>query len=152
MSVAGKCGTSTAVAANWAAEHVVGDMRLSDAERQDALDVLEEHVRSGRLDIDEYGERSARVTAAKRVSDLVPLFDDLPSPRPSALLTGVAPAPGVPMTTDGDGTLTRWMYASAVPIAAAVAIALFILTRGRVIYVFALPLIVAFIMGSRRRR
>ncbi len=131
----------------------MGDMRLSDAERQDALDVLEEHVRTGRLDIDEYGERSARVTAAKRVSELVPLFDDLPSPRPSALLAGVRPAPGVPMTSGGDdGALTRFLTASAVPIAVVVAIALFILTRGRVIYVFALPLIVAFVMGTRRRR
>lgn len=128
-------------------------MRLSDDERQDALDVLSEHVRTGRLDVDEYGERSARVTAAKRVSELIPLFEDLPSPRPSALIAGIPPAPGVPMTSgDQDGTLTRWLTASAVPIAVVVAIALFILTRGRVIYVFALPLIVAFIMGTRRRR
>ncbi len=127
-------------------------MRLSDDERQDALDVLSEHVRTGRLDVEEYGERSARVTAAKRVSELIPLFEDLPSPRPSALIAGIPPAPGVPMTTGDEGTLTRWLTASAVPIAVAVSIALFILTRGRVIYVFALPLIVAFIMGARRRR
>jgi hypothetical protein len=126
-------------------------MRLSDSERQDALDVLSEHVRTGRLDLDEYGTRSAKVTAAKRVSDLIPLFDDLPSPRPSALVTGVA-APGVPVTTDERGALARWATANAVWISVAVSIALFVLTRGRVIFVFALPLIVAAVMGTRRRR
>jgi hypothetical protein len=129
----------------------VGDIRLSDAERQDALDVLEEHVRTGRLDIDEYGTRSAKVTAAKRVSDLVPLFDDLPSPRPSALVGGAA-APGVPVVS-GENQLTRFLTASAVPIAIVLAIAVLILSRGRLLIIsVALPLVVAMIAGIRRRR
>ena len=118
-------------------------MRLSDAERQDALDALSEHVRSGRLDLDEFGTRSAKVTAAKRVSELVPLFEDLPSPRPSALLHG-ASAPPVP-TSPAENPLVRWAMASAVPIAAVLAIAIFILSRGRLIVVFALPLVVALV-------
>jgi len=93
-------------------------MRLSDDERQDALDVLEEHVRSGRLDIDEYGTRSAKVTAAKRVSELVPLFDDLPSPRPSALLNG-ASAPPVPVMS-GDSALQQFL----IPVSGAFEVAL----------------------------
>ena len=129
----------------------MGDIRLSDAERQDALDVLEEHVRTGRLDIDEYGTRSAKVTAAKRVSDLVPLFDDLPSPRPSALVGGAA-APGVPVVS-GENQLTRFLTASAVPIAIVLAIAVLILSRGRLLIIsVALPLVVAMIAGIRRRR
>ncbi len=125
-------------------------MRLSDAERQDALDVLEEHVRTGRLDIDEYGARSAKVTAAKRVSELVPLFDDLPSPRPSALLNG-ASAP-VPSAAE-DSALVRFLTAGAVPIAIVLAIAVLILTRGRLLIIsVALPLVVAAIAGARRRR
>ncbi|WP_410569157.1 DUF1707 domain-containing protein [Amycolatopsis sp. cmx-4-61] len=128
----------------------MGDMRLSDAERQDALDVLEEHVRTGRLDIDEYGARSAKVTAAKRVSELVPLFDDLPSPRPSALLNG-ASAP-VPSAAE-DSALVRFLTAGAVPIAIVLAIAVLILTRGRLLIIsVALPLVVAAIAGARRRR
>lgn len=129
----------------------MGDIRLSDAERQDALDVLEEHVRTGRLDIDEYGTRSAKVTAAKRVSDLIPLFDDLPSPRPSALVGGAA-APGVPVVS-GENQLTRFLTASAVPIAIVLAIAVLILSRGRLLIIsVALPLVVAMIAGIRRRR
>ncbi|MDT8909520.1 DUF1707 domain-containing protein [Amycolatopsis sp. PS_44_ISF1] len=127
-------------------------MRLSDDERQDALDVLTEHVRTGRLDVEEYGTRSAKVTAAKRVSDLLPLFDDLPSPRPSALLTTARPdsAP-VPSGPAGSSALSRWALRSAVPIAVVLAIAVFILSRGRLILVFALPLAVLLITGWRRR-
>ncbi len=127
-------------------------MRLSDAERQDALDVLEEHVRTGRLDIDEYGARSAKVTAAKRVSELVPLFEDLPSPRPSALLNGVS-APRVPVASSEDNALVRFLTAGAVPIAIVLAIAVLILSRGRLLIIsVALPLVVAMIAGARRRR
>ncbi|MEU4251874.1 DUF1707 domain-containing protein [Amycolatopsis sp. NPDC026612] len=130
----------------------MGDMRLSDAERQDALDVLEEHVRTGRLDIDEYGSRSAKVTAARRVSDLVPLFDDLPSPKPSALLNG-ASAPRVPVASPDDNVLVRFLTAGAVPIAIVLAIAVLILSRGRLLIIsVALPLVVAAIAGMRRRR
>nr|WP_177231645.1 DUF1707 domain-containing protein [Amycolatopsis saalfeldensis] len=126
-------------------------MRLSDDERQDALDVLSEHVRTGRLDVDEYGTRSAKVTAAKRVSDLLPLFDDLPSPRPSALLT-VPRDNGAPVARPvGESPLTRWALRSAVPIAVVLAIAVFVLSRGRLILVFALPLAVLLITGWRRR-
>jgi Domain of unknown function (DUF1707) len=127
-------------------------MRLSDEERQDALDVLEEHVRTGRLDIDEFGTRSAKVTAARRVSELVPLFDDLPSPRPSALLNGVS-APGVPVLSSNDSALARFLTAGAVPIAIVLAIAVLILSRGRLLIIsVALPLVVAMIAGARRRR
>jgi Domain of unknown function (DUF1707) len=126
-------------------------MRLSDDERQDALDVLEEHVRSGRLDIDEYGTRSAKVTAAKRVSELVPLFDDLPSPRPSALLNGAA-APQVPVMS-GESALSQFLTRGAVPIAIILAVAVLILSRGRLLIIsIALPLVVAMIAGTRRRR
>ncbi|MEV6648376.1 DUF1707 domain-containing protein [Amycolatopsis sp. NPDC051371] len=129
----------------------MGDMRLSDDERQDALDVLEEHVRSGRLDIDEYGTRSAKVTAAKRVSELVPLFDDLPSPRPSALLNG-ASAPPVPVMS-GDNALQQFLIRGAVPIAIVLAIVVLFLSRGRLLIIsVALPLVVAMIAGARRRR
>jgi hypothetical protein len=128
----------------------VGDIRLSDAERQDALDVLEEHVRTGRLDIEEYGARSAKVTAAKRVSDLVPLFDDLPSPRPSALLGAAAPpVPSMP----GENPLTRFLTRGAVPIAIVLAIGVLILSRGRLLIIsIALPLVVAMLAGARGRR
>ena len=128
--------------------HLLAGVHVLRGHGQDALDVLSEHVRTGRLDLDEYGERSAKVTAAKRVSDLAPLFDDLPSPRPSALLAGASAPLAAP---ENESTVTRWMYKSAVPVAVVLAIAVFILTRGRVLLIFALPMVVAFLTWTRRR-
>ncbi len=63
-------------------EHQPSDIRISDSEREDALGKLGEHMSAGRLDIDEYGERTAKVTAAKTRGQLLDLFGDLPEPRP----------------------------------------------------------------------
>ncbi|MEV0065050.1 DUF1707 domain-containing protein [Amycolatopsis sp. NPDC050768] len=79
-------------------------LRISDQERESALNALGEHMSAGRIDIDEYGERSARITAAKTRGELAGLFDDLPAPHP--VYGGAAPvapasvpaAPPVPAT------------------------------------------------------
>lgn len=57
-------------------------LRISDQERESALNALGEHMSAGRIDIDEYGERSARITAAKTRGELAELFADLPTPHP----------------------------------------------------------------------
>jgi hypothetical protein len=119
-------------------------MRLSDAERQDAMDVLSEHVRTGRLDIDEFGTRSAKVSTAKTISELAPLFADLPSPRPSALIARPETEPQQRTTQ----VPSRWLSASVLPVVAALAIALFVLSRSW----FALLLIpIVFMQLSTRR-
>ena len=51
---------------------------------------------AGRLDIDEFGERSARAAVAVHRSDLEPLFLDLPAPHPPLPHPHVAPPPPVP--------------------------------------------------------
>lgn len=58
-------------------------IRISDTEREDALAKLGEHMSTGRLDIDEYGDRSAKVATAKTRGDLLGLFGDLPEPKPA---------------------------------------------------------------------
>ncbi|ONI83767.1 hypothetical protein ALI22I_35540 [Saccharothrix sp. ALI-22-I] len=58
------------------------DIRIGDAEREQALELLGTHLGEGRLSVDEYGERSARVATAKTRGDLYGLFSDLPAPRP----------------------------------------------------------------------
>lgn len=63
-------------------------MRIGDADRETALTALGEHMSAGRIDLDEYGDRSAKVTAAKTRGELDELFADLPEPRP---VFGVAP-------------------------------------------------------------
>lgn len=59
-----------------------GLMRVGDVERTSALQALGEHLSAGRITLDEYGDRSARVTVAKTADDLTALFDDLPAPHP----------------------------------------------------------------------
>ena len=134
------------------------EVRLSDDERQEALDALSEHVRTGRLEIDEYGERSAQVTAARRRGDLEKLFADLPQPRPSVLYGRANPAnweqPHRPVSEPAEKLSPRRTVASlALPIAAIIAI-LLILTVAKTFAVFLIPIAVAVIgpaMFNRRK-
>ncbi len=56
-------------------------LRVSDAERQAAVDRLAEHYADGRLDHAEFDERVGRAMSAKTQADLSALFADLPEPR-----------------------------------------------------------------------
>jgi hypothetical protein len=58
------------------------EIRVGDTEREAAMTALGEHMSAGRLDVDEYGERSAKVAAAKTRGELIEVFTDLPDPRP----------------------------------------------------------------------
>lgn len=55
-------------------------MRLSDADRDQALALLGEHYAVGRLDKEEYDERSDAIWSARTRADLRPVFADLPRP------------------------------------------------------------------------
>jgi hypothetical protein len=52
-------------------------LRLSDADRDEAIARLSEHYAVGRLDKDEFDERSDAVWTAKTGADLAPVFADL---------------------------------------------------------------------------
>jgi hypothetical protein len=67
-------------------------LRIGDAEREQALTALGEHFTAGRLDVQEYSDRSAQVTEAKTRADVLALFQDLPQPHPAfSPATGDAP-------------------------------------------------------------
>lgn len=66
----------------------VSAIRIGDAERNAAVEALGEHMATGRLDLEEYGNRSATASTAKTVGELQTLFADLPAPHPTL--------PGVP--------------------------------------------------------
>jgi uncharacterized protein DUF1707 len=89
------------------------EIRIGDTEREAALKALGEHLSAGRIDIDEYGERSAQVTAARTRGDLRGLFTDLPEPHPvlggaEVPLAGTAPVPASqPGPGQPDGTVVR---------------------------------------------
>ncbi|GAA1358070.1 DUF1707 SHOCT-like domain-containing protein [Saccharothrix algeriensis] len=69
------------------------DIRVGDAEREQALRLLGEHLGEGRLDVDEYGDRSARVATARTRGELLALFADLPAPHPRFAQVVPLPSP-----------------------------------------------------------
>ncbi len=74
------------------------DLRLSDAERDEAARLLGEHYAAGRLTPTEHDERTGAAFAARTRGELPPLFADLPggspwSPPPSPRPTGAAADP-----------------------------------------------------------
>lgn len=76
-------------------------LRVSDAERDEAVSELSAHFQAGRLNMEEFDERSDQALRAKTRGDLTGLFTDLPStsasvPAPalaSAPVPGLAPVP-----------------------------------------------------------
>ncbi|MFB6719315.1 DUF1707 domain-containing protein [Kribbella sp. NPDC056345] len=54
------------------------DMRIGDAEREEAVRRLGEHYEAGRLSADEHGERVEAALRAKTKNELGEVFTDLP--------------------------------------------------------------------------
>lgn len=130
------------------------DIRIGDAEREEALRALGEHMSAGRLDIDEYGERSARVSTAKTRSDLAALFVDLPAPRPT-FAPPTPPRPAQPpATAQPADPVYRWeqrplaqrVGGAVMGVSWILMIPLFMVTH--VWWVFMLPLVLSVVLGS----
>lgn len=117
------------------------DLRLSDADRDEAIVRLSEHYAAGRLDKDEFDERSDAVWTAKTGSDLAPIFADLgPTSTERALRDRARPGPW---------GRRRWFPVPLVP-ALFVLIALTVLTH--VPFVLLALAGCFFVFGRRRRR
>ena len=117
------------------------DLRLSDADRDDAIARLSEHYAAGRLDKDEFDERSDAVWSAKIGSDLEPVFVDLEP---------VQPFRATPWSDDRAPSRRRgWLPVPFFPL-------LFILVAVTMIthvpFVLLVLLTCAFVFGRRRRR
>ncbi|WP_448808274.1 DUF1707 SHOCT-like domain-containing protein [Agromyces bauzanensis] len=69
------------------------EVRLSNAERDEAVGHLAAAQAEGRLSEVEYGERVSAVRSAVTRGDLVPLFADLPGSAPAEQQVPVASAP-----------------------------------------------------------
>jgi len=79
-------------------------MRIGNAEREEAAQLLAEHFSHGRLDGAEYEERVAAVWTARTTADVGPLFADLPEPHPRMSRVQTPPtgsAMGSPATAYG---------------------------------------------------
>ncbi|MTD14171.1 DUF1707 domain-containing protein [Nakamurella sp. YIM 132087] len=66
------------------------ELRVGDADRNAAVDALSQHLSAGRLDLDEFGTRSAQINTARTAREITAVFADLPAPHPT-LSTAVAP-------------------------------------------------------------
>jgi hypothetical protein len=82
-----------------------GAIRVSDTERDQAVAELSEHYQAGRLTLEEFDDRSGLALRARTGSELVALFDDLPTTVVPAAMTSAGPAilagPGVPADLSG---------------------------------------------------
>ncbi|MEN3298127.1 DUF1707 domain-containing protein [Pseudonocardia sp.] len=101
-------------------------LRIGTAERQSAARALNAHLEAGRLDVEEYAERSARAVGATVASEIEELFTDLPAPHPDLpTASGAARAPLAPAAVSSvaepgpfSGRLPR--IAAATPIVATI--------------------------------
>jgi hypothetical protein len=121
-------------------------IRIGTAERDAAMKALDAHLEAGRLDVDEYGERSARASVATTAPELAELFEDLPAPHP--VLPGIAgPAPPPPVRRAPSG-LQVW-GPRLMAVTPFLALGLFLLTKTWV--VFLLIPVIAVLLGSQQR-
>lgn len=93
------------------------ELRCSDADREKVAAQLREHYAEGRLDLDEFQERTSVVYAAKTFGDLEPLTADLPA-RPVQEQAQEDEADGDESGTSGRGRLvamwTPWLSTSVI--------------------------------------
>jgi len=107
-----------------------GQIRVSDADRDAALAELSEHFQAGRLTAAELDERAGRAIRARTGQDLAGLMADLPaSQRPAGQRGGA----GQPAGTEGGWwrpAVRRTPVAAVVVLAAVVAMATLVASRG----------------------
>jgi uncharacterized protein DUF1707 len=130
------------------------DIRIGDTEREEALRSLGEHMSAGRLELEEYGDRSALVTTAKTRRDLLALFADLPEPHPRfAQVVRPAAAEVAPKAAPGS-SLSHRLLRAAVPLGGLIAVALFLLIRNPLVFLIvpAIAILAGSVLGDDGRR
>ncbi|GAA1397739.1 DUF1707 domain-containing protein [Luteococcus peritonei] len=103
--------------------------RIGDAERDQAAELLREHMAAGRLDHAEFDERLGQALSARTQPELDALFTDLPGERPGTGLAVPSAQPEiVPEEPQGPAEPRPWwthwgLFAAAILLSA--------VTRGR---------------------
>ena len=134
-------------------------LRIGTAERSAAMKALDEHLAAGRLDVEEYADRSATAANAVVAADIAQLFTDLPEPHPLLPGSAAAPPPAAPLpmarpagevAAPKESALWTW-GPRLVTVAPIIAVALFLLTRQWVFFLL-IPLAGAMFYGGRGGR
>ena len=137
-----------------------GAMRLSDDERADALTALTAHRTAGRLDGVGFEARQLVITNARARSDLVPVFADLPEPRPvwvstlaayaapGAALSATSTPPVVPQRAAAAASHGREVAMALAPFAALI----LFFTTGNWLWFLGIPIVSIVLYGPGGRR
>jgi hypothetical protein len=135
------------------------DIRIGDTEREQALKALGEHMSAGRLDLEEYGDRSAKIPSAKTRGDLTGLFTDLPEPRPTFGPSRPVVQPifsEVEQQSQQAVPLARRLAGAVIPVVSILAVLLFLATKTWVVFLLipATVIVAGGMLGEdpRRRR
>ena len=112
-------------------------LRISDADRESAVDLLSEHYALGRLTKDEFDERSDAVWSAKTRGELAPIFVDLP-----------VRSPGRPASAAQRGSWQRRGFRPSLVPLLLLLVAILMITRAP----FLLLLLVLFVCFGHGRR
>lgn len=119
-------------------------LRIGDAEREQAAAELGEHYAQGRLTTDEHAERLDRIWAARTRGDLAPVFRDLPGRygpvEPAPVRRATYWSPGPPFRRGLPG-----------PVVAVLAVLLVLTIITHVPLILAGLLVVLFVTARRRR-
>lgn len=84
-------------------------LRAGDADRDDAVSLLQEHLTLGRLTHEEFDERISKALSAKTQQELRELFSDLPGRRPGD------PAGSSQVVSDGPGPMSPDAFGNPPP-------------------------------------
>ena len=124
-------------------------MRISDAERTEAADLLSKHYGDGRLDEPEFHQRLDQAMRAKTYADLSGLFDDLPRTEAEA-----AEAPRTPVRRHEHSHHVGGLVLVAALVIAAAVVAGHVMAwfAGAWIFWLALIGVALFALESRRKR
>ena len=128
-----------------------GSMRVSDADRDQAIAELSEHYQAGRLTTEEFEDRSGRALQARTTADLAALFTDLP--RRQAPMTGATGA----ASTAPAGPARSWPARVPVaPVTILAVVAVLALLSGHLFHIAWVPvvaiIVVRLLAGGRDRR
>jgi hypothetical protein len=120
---------------------------MGSAEREQAMELLTRQFSEGRLDLDEFSRRSAKISAAVTRADLEPIFADLPvKPTPQAMTTA-----GSDAEMDPAGQRRDWRsIAMAMAPLAALAVTVLAPWHNAWLVWLVIPVVAVVLYGSKR--
>ena len=92
--------------------HMAGEdnLRIGDSERDEAIELLREHMSAGRITAEEFDERMSMALNARTQGDIALLFSDLPGRVPGDLGYNAAPSPLPQTAADGNTPAKRQQW------------------------------------------